>query len=118
MPKLMSITTNQDRWVKGEGGMNSCSSENERDKIDTTVDSVTAVHFNGGSLEMEKQWLIYLLPNFKHLSLDVTYLPSSTSELVAIMTGKIERLDICEYLIDDFTATKYILFRNLEDLVK
>ena len=68
-------------------------------------------------MEKEKQWLFHLLPNLKHLSLYSIRLPSPTTELVPIMTKKIQRLDIDQTLIRDLANANYVYFPNLQHLV-
>ncbi|CAF1104215.1 unnamed protein product [Adineta ricciae] len=84
---------------------------------DEILRSVSIVDLEGGSMENIKQWLVYVLPNVKHLSLSYTGLPSTNSQLVPILNSRIERLDIIEQsIIEQINRTNRTYFSNVKDL--
>jgi hypothetical protein len=117
IPKLKSITINRFYWRWNEKIINSYLCVNKNDINNAKQDNLTTIYFNGGSLETEKRWFIHFLPNLKHLNLDSTPLPVSNSELVPIVTEKIQRLDIFENFMQQISIKEYLYFINLEYLV-
>jgi hypothetical protein len=89
MPNLMTIgfdlSDSDDEKVMEE----SCINE---DKIDTTLDSVTTVKFRTGSLDEIRQWVLYVLPNLKHLVLVSCTFPSADAELAVVLKTKLKSL--------------------------
>jgi hypothetical protein len=87
----------------------------EREKLDLRLDNVTTLQFTGGSIEDEKDWIIYSLPNLRHLILSPTELPSIENELVPILNQKIQRLDISQYSkLKQLTEISYVYFSNVQ----
>jgi hypothetical protein len=81
------------------------------DEINITLDSVTTVYCRDDYMEDIKEWLTYILPNFK------TLIFSYKSVFVPIMNEKIERLKINDATsIDGWIKTIDIYFPNLKHI--
>ena len=89
----------------------------ERNKIDLRLDNVTTVQFICGSVQDKKQWLIYSLPNVKHLILSNRELLSIDSELAQFLNERIQRLDIdFPSQFEQLANTTYIYLSNVEHI--
>ncbi|CAF3886906.1 unnamed protein product [Rotaria sp. Silwood2] len=109
MPNLTSITFNSLSSQCFETTEDSSRSNNESHKINTTLDTVTTVHFGGESMENINPWLFDILPNLKHLVL------SGTTQFFPQVDKKIERLKILNlYAVSDFIKPNYANFPNLQ----
>jgi len=58
------------------------------------LNSITTVYLTSWTVENGKDWLIFLLPNLKHLILCSEEIPSIESELIPTLNNKIQQLDI------------------------
>jgi hypothetical protein len=72
-----------------------------------------------GSIENQKDWIIYSLPNLRHLILSYTYtpMPSIDSELAPILNKNIQRLDIdanCQ--VEQLTEISSVYFSNVQNI--
>jgi hypothetical protein len=114
MPKLTfikfgAITTNDINKIQDIDAKN-----DEREKIQTTLDYMTTIECTGGSVENEKEWLIYALPNLTHLILHCG-LSVINSQLTEILNKRIQRLDITEYSqLKQCIEISYIYFSNVQ----
>ncbi|CAF0986977.1 unnamed protein product [Rotaria sp. Silwood1] len=109
MPNLMKLTFNSLPSLCFETIENSSISDNELHKIDTTLDSVTTVHFGGELMEDTKQWLFHMLPNLKHLVL------SGTTQFFPLVDKRIERLTILNlYALSNVIKPDDVYFPNLQ----
>ncbi|CAF1220911.1 unnamed protein product [Adineta steineri] len=112
MPKLISI-----KFISS--GLFSYSETIEKPSVteQETLTNIETVDLIGGSIENIKQWLIYILPNVKHLILSYTGLPLLNSHLSLNLDKKIQRLDIYEYsIIEQMNITDYFYFSNVEHI--
>jgi hypothetical protein len=92
--------------------------KDEREKIDLRLDNVTTVQFFEGYIEDQKDWIIYSLPNLRHLILCYTKLPSIDSEIVPILNKRIQQLDIYgnSQFNKQLIETSYIYFSNVQQI--
>jgi hypothetical protein len=91
------------------------SSENK----DVTLYNVTTIQFVRGPIENQKDWIIYSLPNLKHLILFYmnTPMPSIDTELASILNKNIQRLDIDAHSqIEQITEISYVYFSNVQNI--
>jgi hypothetical protein len=113
MPKLTLIRFDS-YWVSPKMETDDLS-ENK----DVTLDNVTTIGFTRGNLEKHKDWIIYSLPNLRHLILSHrTAMPSIDSELAPILNKTIRRLDIdatCEK-VEQLPEISYACFSNVENI--
>jgi hypothetical protein len=100
MPNLISITLNSERI-----------NDLYTNEYETTLDSITTVHCEGEFIENIKQWLIYVLPNVKHLVL--SYSPQPTTQLSKKMKF-LQKLHT--YFRDDRITTDYLYFSKIQDV--
>jgi len=84
---------------------------------DVTLDNVTTIQFIQGSIQNQKDWIIYLLPNLRHLILSYTPITSIDSELATVLNKKIQRLDIdAECQVEQLTESIYVYFSNVQNI--
>jgi hypothetical protein len=84
---------------------------------DVTLDNVTTIQFIRGSIENQKDWIFYSLPNLRHLILSYTALPLIDSELTPILNKKIQRLDIDAHCqAEQLTEINYVYFSNVQNI--
>ncbi|CAF3604664.1 unnamed protein product [Adineta steineri] len=109
MPKLTFINFNSTDNISVKKSEDVCM------KNHITFDKVTMIKCMNGSLEDEKEWLIHLLPNLKHLILNSTKLPSMSSELTPILNQRIKQLILMNYFsLEPLTEISYFYFSNVE----
>ena len=112
MPKLVLIRF--DSYEVSPKIQTHDSSENE----DVTLDNVKTIQLIRGSIENQKDWIIYSLPNLRHLILFYTEsMPSIDSELAPILNKNIQRLDIdanCQ--VEQLTEINYVYFSNVQSI--
>ena len=89
MPKLTLIKFTGYNSLPHIHKQNSSCNEN-----DVTLKNVTTIEFMRESVENQKDWIIYSLPNLKHLILSHSKMPSKDSCLMPILNRQIQRLDI------------------------
>jgi hypothetical protein len=99
LPKIQTNDSSEDKYV--------------------TLDNVTTIQFMKGSIENQKDWIIYSLPNLRHLILSYTYtpMPSIDSELAPILNKNIQRLDIdanCQ--VEQLTEISSVYFSNVQNI--
>lgn len=89
-------------------------SENE----DVTLDNVKTIQLIRGSLENQKDWIIYSLPNLRHLILSrTTSMPPIDGELAPILNKNIQRLDIDAFCqVEQLTEICYVYFSNVHNI--
>ncbi len=81
--------------------------------------NVTTIQFIKGSIENQKDWIIYSLPNLRYLILSYTYIPmpSINSELAPILNKNIQRLDIDAHCqVEQLTEISYVYFSNVQNI--
>jgi hypothetical protein len=112
VPKLTLIRF--DGWGVSHKIYTHDSSENK----DVTLDNVTTIQFIRGSIENQKDWIIYSLPNLRHLILSYnTTIPSIDSELAPILNKNIQRLDIDAHCqVEQLTEISYAYFSNVQNI--
>lgn len=100
MPNLKSVTLNSERI-----------NDSYTNEYETTLDSINTVHCEGEFIKNIKQWLIYILPNAKHLVL--SYSPQTTTQL----SKKMEFLQkLHAYFRDDPIITDYVYFPKIQNV--
>jgi hypothetical protein len=116
IPKLTSIEFTGFRFfpIREAGDLHII--KDERKKIDLRLDNVTTVAFVKGYIEDQKDWIIYSLPNLRHLILCSTKLPSIDSEIVPILNERIQQLDIDGEFSKRLTETSYVYFSNVQHI--
>jgi hypothetical protein len=113
MPKLTLIR------FDGQGASPKIYTHDSSENKDVTLDNVTTIQFIQGSIENQKDWIIYSLPNLRHLILSCmhTPMPSIDSELAPILNKNIQRLDIdarCQ--VEQLTEISYVYFSNIQNI--
>jgi hypothetical protein len=121
MPKLNSITFSNDWRIRKCKPQLLSSIKDERERIDLTLDNVTAVQFPYRRIEDRKDWIIPFLPNLRHLSLFFSEPRSIDSDLVTILNERIRRLDIRQssefkrsWEGQELSEISYLYFSNVE----
>ncbi|CAF4126642.1 unnamed protein product, partial [Adineta steineri] len=91
---------------------------NEEVKSHVTLDNITTIQFDHGSVENGNEWLIQALPNLNHLILSTVDLPSPDSQSVDLLNKRIRRLDInsTDSLLEQLTEISYVYFSNIEHI--
>lgn len=113
MPNLESITMTTESNSKI---MNRPIKMNGIHQINITLNSVTTIYLNGGSIENEIYWLSSL-PNLKYLFLDSVRLSHSTNELTSVLYNRIEILNVKRYIDSSLLIRSiWTYFSNLQYL--
>ncbi|CAF4013680.1 unnamed protein product [Adineta steineri] len=91
---------------------------NEEMKSHVTLDNITTIQFDHGSVENRNEWLIKALPNLNHLILSSVDLPSPDSQSADLLNKRIRRLDIdsTDSLLEQLTEISYDYFSNVEHI--
>lgn len=111
MPKLTSIRFHR-HWVSPK-----IETHDSFGNKNVTLDNVTTLQFIQGSIENQKDWIIYSLPNLRHMILSYTAIPSIDSELAPILNKKIQRLDIDAHgQFEQLTDIDYLCFSNVQNI--
>ncbi|CAF0989479.1 unnamed protein product [Adineta steineri] len=87
-------------------------------KNHVTLDNITTIQFDHGSVENRNEWLIQALPNLNHLILSTVDLPSPDSQSADLLNKRIRRLDIdsTDSLLEQLTEISYDYFSNVEHI--
>ncbi|CAF3621937.1 unnamed protein product [Adineta steineri] len=91
---------------------------NEKMKSHVTLDNITTIQFDRGSVENRKTWLTNALPNINHLLLSSVNLPSPDSQSADLLNKRIRRLDINSRYspLIQLTEISYVYFSNVEHI--
>ncbi|CAF1501556.1 unnamed protein product [Adineta steineri] len=91
---------------------------NEEVKSHVTLDNITTIQFDHGSVENRNEWLIKALPNLNNLILSTVDLPSPDSQSTDLLNKRIRRLDInsTDSLLEQLTEISYVYFSNVEHI--
>ncbi|CAF4160278.1 unnamed protein product, partial [Adineta steineri] len=91
---------------------------NEEVKSHVTLDNITTIQFDHGSVENRNEWLIQALPNLNHLILSTVDLLSPDSQSVDLLNKRIRRLDInsTDSLLEQLTEISYVYFSNVKHI--
>jgi hypothetical protein len=111
MPKLTLIR------FDGYGVSHKIYTHDSSENKDVTLDNVTTIQFMQGSIEYQKDWIIYSLPKLRHLILSYTAIHSIDSELAPILNKRIQRLDIdAKCQVEQLTEIIYVYFSNVQNI--
>ncbi|CAF0910120.1 unnamed protein product [Adineta steineri] len=91
---------------------------NEEVKSHVTLDNITTIQFDDGSVANRNEWLIQALPNLNHLILSTVDLLSPDSQSTDLLNKRIRRLDInsTDSLLEQLTEISYVYFSNVEHI--
>lgn len=107
LPKLNSITFSPDTSF-----FFSC---NRNKSNHMALNNVTMIRWGGDSIEILKEWFVYVLPNVKHFRLSFIKQCSIDKQLIEIFDKQIQRLDIDSYSdFEQLTQITSIYFSNVK----
>ncbi|CAF4298679.1 unnamed protein product [Adineta steineri] len=91
---------------------------NEEVKSHVTLDNITTIQFDDGSVANRNEWLVQALPNLNHLILSTVDLLSPDSQSTDLLNKRIRRLDInsTDSLLEQLTEISYVYFSNVEHI--
>ncbi len=116
MPKLTLIKFNDYEVLPEPRTEQTSKSNNKTEEIDV-LDSFTTIEFIRGNIENRKDWIIYSLPNLRHLILPDIRFPSTDRELVPILNKRIQRLDIyTNFQFKQLIKKSSVYFSNVQHI--
>ncbi|CAF4091829.1 unnamed protein product [Rotaria sordida] len=117
MPKLNLIKFFEHLFLSKLSIQHSYINNNEREKNSVTLDNVTTIQCTIRFIEREREWLIYTLPNLRHVILSCTRVRLGKCQLVPILIKSIQQLDIiiCSQL-EEVPEIDYVYFSNVKHI--